>query len=70
MRIPKYNSQFSLTDSYYITVEVEDLADYSAHIFQTFVSRWIPKYSGGLKVVTTICRLKPETPGYSLLTFS
>ncbi|CAL9247701.1 unnamed protein product [Arabidopsis halleri] len=63
IRIPKYNSQIHQTESYSITVEVEDLADCSPHIFQTLVTRLFPKNGEGLRVFTGICRLKPATPG-------
>ncbi|XP_023638345.1 UPF0725 protein At3g44770 [Capsella rubella] len=61
MGIPKYNIQYSLAMSYYITVEVKDLADNSPHTFQTLVT--VSRYRDQLRVYTEFCRIKPETPG-------
>ncbi|CAH8267437.1 unnamed protein product [Arabidopsis lyrata] len=64
MRIPKYNIELVQTRAYYITMEVEDLADNSSvHIFQTLVTRCFPRNNASLVVFTGICRLKPEIPG-------
>lgn len=62
-RILKYNDQFIDIMSYYITVEVKDLADNSAHTFQTLVTYSSCWNDEDLRVFVEICRIKPEIPG-------
>ncbi|KAJ4881804.1 UPF0725 protein [Raphanus sativus] len=63
MGIPKYNIGFNIWNYYYITVEVKDLVDDSAHILQSSVTGCFPMNGEHLRVLTEICRLKPEKPG-------
>ncbi|KAG2314325.1 hypothetical protein Bca52824_017447 [Brassica carinata] len=70
MRIPKYNIGCSIWISYYITVEVKDLVDDSAHILQSSVTDSFSQNGEHLRVFTQICRLKPEKPGEGECAFS
>ncbi|VYS59359.1 unnamed protein product [Arabidopsis thaliana] len=62
MRIPKYNVQYPEAMSFHITVEVNDLADNSAHTLQNLVTRSFSRNGEDLRVSTGICRIKPKTP--------
>ncbi|KAF8083185.1 hypothetical protein N665_0789s0005 [Sinapis alba] len=62
MRIPKYNMGIGIWNYYYITVEVKDLVDDSAHILQSSGTGCFPMNGEHLRVVTEIYRLKPEKP--------
>ncbi|CAH8376433.1 unnamed protein product [Eruca vesicaria subsp. sativa] len=62
-RVVKVNAEISSLYNSYSTSEVIDPVDNSLHIFQTLVNDAGKEKKASLKLLTKICRIKPQVPG-------
>ncbi|CAH2058637.1 unnamed protein product [Thlaspi arvense] len=63
-RVVKVNAEIASMYNSYSTSEIMDPDDNSLHTFQTMVTETVKEKNARLILVTNICRIKPQVPGY------